>query len=54
MCGLLALVVRKGSNFETRLCGLSPPCFEGLPAGLHLYLGASDHCGSHIRRSRSA
>jgi hypothetical protein len=25
MCGLLALVVRKGSNFEPILCGLSPP-----------------------------
>jgi hypothetical protein len=25
MCGLLALVVRKGSNFDPLLCGLSPP-----------------------------
>jgi hypothetical protein len=24
MCGLLALVVRKGLNFESILCGLSP------------------------------
>ena len=27
MWGLLALVVRKGSNFESILCGLSPPVF---------------------------
>ncbi len=24
MCGLLGRVVRKGSNFESLLCGLSP------------------------------
>jgi hypothetical protein len=28
MCGLLALVVRKGFNFESILCGLSPPVFR--------------------------
>jgi hypothetical protein len=27
MCGLLALVVRKGSDFDPLLCGLSPPVF---------------------------
>jgi hypothetical protein len=25
MCGLLAVMVRKGSNFDPLLCGLSPP-----------------------------
>jgi hypothetical protein len=25
MCGLLGRVVRKGSNFDPLLCGLSPP-----------------------------
>ncbi len=31
MWGLLALVVRKGSNFEPLLCGLSPPVFGDGP-----------------------
>jgi hypothetical protein len=29
MWGLLALVVRKGSNFDPLLCGLSPPVSGG-------------------------
>jgi hypothetical protein len=29
MCGLLALVVRKGSNSKPILCGLSPPVSKG-------------------------
>jgi hypothetical protein len=35
---LLALVVRKGSNFECVFCGLSPHVSEGGVASLHLYL----------------
>jgi hypothetical protein len=31
MCGLLVLVVRKGSNFEPILCGLSPLFLGGGP-----------------------
>jgi hypothetical protein len=33
-----ARVVRKGSNFESRLCGLSPPCFASTSKGQRLYL----------------
>jgi hypothetical protein len=35
---LLAPLVRKGSNFDPVLCGLSPPVLEDRVAGVHLYL----------------
>jgi hypothetical protein len=45
MWGLLALVVRKGSNFDPVLCGLSPPVSGGSAEGPHVYLLISAHLG---------
>jgi len=47
MCGLLAMVVRKGLNFESILCGLSPPRFGGRAASLHLYPVRRREQGGH-------
>src|SRR5580765_4051572 len=53
MWGRLALVVRKESNFDPVLCGLSLLVFPESVAGPYQYLLASDHGGRPIRRSRS-
>src|SRR5580692_10042839 len=38
MCRVLALAVRKGSNLDPLLCGLSPPVLEGRPPVMQVYL----------------
>jgi len=53
MWGRLALVVRKESNFDPVLCGLSLLVFPESVAGPYQYFLASDHGGRPIRRSRS-
>ena len=50
MCGLLALVVRKGLNFESILCGLSPPCFWDRAASQRLHVSET---GAPILRKTS-